>query len=95
MKDAALVLALIMLAIDWRQTLTIARNPDKWREKNPLIRWQMAKLGAENGVNLHFALSAVLISAVYFWIAYPLAWAALWIVLEGYVCLHNHRLGIR
>lgn len=91
----ALAVALILLAIDWRQTITIARNPDRWQEKNPFIRWLMEKLGREAGVNLHFAVSAALIAGVYFWIAYPLAWAALWIVLEGWVCWHNHRLGIR
>lgn len=31
------ILLAVLLAIDWAQTLTIARTPQKWHEINPLL----------------------------------------------------------
>lgn len=30
-------IVLVLLAADWRQTIVIIRNPDRWREINPLL----------------------------------------------------------
>lgn len=32
-----LVTLLVLLVIDWRQTLSIARNPERWYERNPAL----------------------------------------------------------
>lgn len=35
----ALFTVLVLLAIDWLQTLTIVNEPKHWYERNPVIRW--------------------------------------------------------
>ena len=100
-----LIVALVLLAVDWLQTVTIARNPGRWFERNPVIRWWM-RLAVDRlhlpevGVHVHFALSAWLIVSVAAVIAWwrpvhLIGWAALWVAVEGWMVRNNYRLGIK
>jgi len=42
--------------MDWRQTVQIARNPDRYWERNPLL----GEHPSEQRVNLHFLVGAIL-----------------------------------
>ena len=100
-----LIAALVLLAVDWLQTVTIARSPGRWYERNPVIRWWMRRAVdrlqlPEVGVHVHFALSAVLtvVGAVViarWWPAHLIGWAALWVAVEGWMVRNNYRLGIK
>lgn len=100
-----LIVALVLLAVDWRQTVTIARNPARWYERNPLLRWWMRRAVdrlhlPEAGVHVHFALSAWLIVSVaaviaWWWPVHLIGWAALWVAVEGWMVRNNYRLGIK
>lgn len=100
-----MIAALVLLAVDWLQSVTIARSSGRWTEQNPLARWLM-RVAVERlqlpevGVHVHFALSAALVligAAVVhaLWPEHLIGWALLWALLEGYFVRHNHRLGIR
>lgn len=105
MTAILLIAALVLLAVDWLQTVTIARSAGRWSEQNPLARWFMRAAVErlhlpEVGVHVHFALSAALVligAAVVhaLWPDHLIGWALLWAALEGYFVRHNHRLGIR
>lgn len=100
-----LIAAFVLLAVDWLQTVTIARSAGRWTETNPVIRWLMREATnrlhlPEVGVHVHFAAAAALVligAAVVheLWPDHLIGWALLWTVLEGYFVRHNHRLGIR
>ena len=100
-----LIAAMVLLAVDWLQTVTIARTPGRWFERNPVIRWWMRRAVEhlrlpEVGVHVHFALSAVLtvVGAVviaWWWPAHLIGWAALWVAVEGWMVRNNYRFGIK
>lgn len=46
----------ILHILDWRQTIQIARNPDRYWERNPLL----GEHPSEQKVNLYFLVGAVL-----------------------------------
>jgi hypothetical protein len=56
-----LAILIVLLVIDWRQTLVIARNPGRWTERNPLL----GKHPSERRVHVYFALvvTVVLVTA--------------------------------
>lgn len=88
-------IALLLLAIDWRQTVAIFTTGRS--EKNPAIRWLHAHKGM-NGVHAWFAGWAVmgLFLALLLWrtdFIYPLAIGAA--LLEGYWVQHNFRNGVK
>jgi hypothetical protein len=100
-----LIVALVLLAVDWLQTVTIARNPGRWFERNPVILWWM-RLAVDRlhlpevGVHVHFALSAVLIVGMacviaWLWPRHLIGWAVLWVAVEGWMVRNNYRLGIK
>ena len=91
MTHIIFALYLAFLALDYLQTLTIARNPDKWHETNPIL----GPHPPEEGVNLWFLIVAV-VSCIAYW--YFADWRMLSIAgvaVEGYYVVRNHRLGIR
>ncbi len=90
-----LVALAILLAIDWLQTLTIARNPGRWRELNPLL----GEHPSVARVNAWFAFVALL-AAAFCWRMWDLPQviacaAAALAVAEGACVVNNFRKGIR
>ena len=86
------VLASVLLAIDWRQTITIAKNPDKWHEKNPILGEHPTTMR----VNIYFAVCAICVAiGIYF---LPQTWAIVGLgvlcVVEIYAVFNNFRIGI-
>lgn len=83
---------LVVLVIDWRQTLTIAKNPDKWFEMNPIL----GKHPSVQKVHVYFlcviAASAFVLSIV------PRPWsiviAVIACLVELAVVIRNDRKGI-
>lgn len=79
--------------LDWTQTLNIARNPDKWHEKNPIL----GRHPSVGKVNAYFATTA----AIHVGLAYllPAEWRKtfqyLSIAVEGGVVAHNYSIGIK
>jgi hypothetical protein len=91
--DTALQLTYTTLyAMDWAQTLHIARNPEKYYETNP----HLGKHPSEGEVNSYFAAGLVLNTAVAY--ALPKPWRTVWQVgfivdRYGYV-RQNRNIGI-
>lgn len=86
-------LALLMLVLDWKQTLVIARNPDKWREINPILGDHPSPLR----VHVWFSFCAGCI--VLFGVSSPYWIATLGMLVVaacelGFV-LHNYKMGLR
>lgn len=97
MMTAILLLALLvlLLLIDWRQTLVIAR-PGGWYERNPLLGRDPSRAR----VHAYFALCIVLVLVGAYMLRdepVVVAWlAGVAAVLESAPVLHNHfRLGIK
>ena len=88
-----IILAFVLLAIDWRQTLTIAKNPDKWHEKNPIL----GEHPSVTEVNIYFAACAVLTAGGIYLL--PELWVAIGLAVlcavEAWAVVNNHRIGIR
>lgn len=82
-----------LLAADWLQTRTIARNPDRWTETNPIL----GPHPSVGRVNVYFGVVALLSIAAAF--ALPAAIAigvfGAGIGVQAPVVWRNHRLGIR
>lgn len=106
MSGAALLLVAVLalaLLLDWRQTVTIARNPGRWRERNPACAWLMARaaahgLRAELGVHVWFALAALFGAACVLLLGRSLWLYALfvpWLIAQLWCVLGNHRKGIQ
>ena len=84
--------AVTFTLIDWAQTRHIARNPDRWRELNPLLP-QHPTLGQ---VNRHFIRSIAAGAAlVYFLPEYRLPILKTITVVQFGVTARNAYLGIR
>ncbi len=85
--------AMTSLAIDWRQTQTIAENPNRWYELNPILGHHPS-IGA---VNRHFAFNAVLIGTIanYLPSKYRKVYLGAVSVVELSFAKHNYGLGIR
>ena len=83
----------LLLVIDWRQTLTIARNPWRWYERNPIL----GKHPSTGRVHVWFALVSIAIAVAAHLLPdlIVLALALLGIVIEGLCVANNWRLGIR
>lgn len=85
--------AVTLLAVDWNQTRTIARNPDRFNEKNAILG-NHPGVGKVNG---YFA--AAIIGTVGVAMALPSEYRKFWLggitVLEVSVTQHNRSLGIK
>lgn len=57
------VLAAISLAIDWRQTLFIAGNPDKYYEKG-FAKTFIGEHPTKAAVNIYFAVATVIVMSL-------------------------------
>ncbi len=85
----------ILLFIDWRQTITIAKNPDKFREYNPIL----GKHPSEERVDYYFLVVAILAVVGLLFLAH---WNSTWVLpalfiatlMELVVVIHNSREGI-
>jgi hypothetical protein len=83
----------VALALDWRQTLQLIKEPDKYYETNPIL----GKYPSDSKVNTYFALSMLGHAAVTHvlpskWRPY---WQYTWIAIETGVVAHNYKAGIR
>ena len=86
------IAAFVLLAIDWRQTITIAKNPDKWHETNPILGLHPSS----KRVNVYFVICFALVAlGVY---VLPELWVTVGltvlIVVEVWAVVNNFRLGI-
>lgn len=91
------VLSVILLLLDWRQTLYIARHPECYSEINPML----GKHPSVAAVNVHFlarvalALAAFAVFIYLGWYPTALAMSAVLVAVEGYCVWHNSKLGIK
>lgn len=87
----ALLLLAVLLVIDWRQTLVIARNPEKWHEVNPIL----GEHPSPARVHCWFALCLLLVASGYFAPpVYAVPVAVIWAFAEAACVFNNIELGI-
>ncbi len=96
-SNILLVLAIIALLADWRQTLRIFAPDSRWREINPAINALVRRLGAPTGVHLWFGSVALAVGVVAALLPSEarLCLAVVAAATELYWVVHNWRLGIR
>lgn len=93
---ACLVAAIVALALDWLQTLSIARNPAQWAEINVIL----GKHPTVARVCWYFGVCAVLVvllTWLLWWYALPglaLGLCVLVAIFEAGVVWRNFRLGL-
>lgn len=88
---AVLLIAVLLLVLDWRQTLRIFR--DGRRELNPAIRWLHGRCG-KAGIHGYFAAWIAVAFALTGWEHGALALGVL-AAAQAVVVARNWRLGIR
>jgi hypothetical protein len=83
---------LALHVVDWGQTLTIADNPDKWHEHNPVLGTHPSR----GEVNNYFILTGLLHPVVSYILPRPYReiWQYSTIVLQIGVTANNARIGI-
>ncbi len=59
LANILLIVAVLALLADWRQTLRIFAPDSRWREINPAINALVRRLGAPAGVHLWFGLVCI------------------------------------
>lgn len=86
------IIAFVLLALDWLQTRTIAKNPDKWHEINPIL----GKHPTVNEVNVYFAICGLLTAGGIYVLPEMWVYAGLAVlsIVEGWAVVHNKKLGI-
>lgn len=78
--------------VDWGQTRYIARNPDRFRELNPLLP-EHPSLG---DVNRHFLVStAVMLAAAHYLPQYRKAMLQVWVAVGVIGTARNAHIGVR
>jgi hypothetical protein len=84
----------VLNVIDWRQTVYIARNPDRYYEINPLFA---SEYPSEGEVNWHFAANALLHPLVSIALAPPYRsyWQYFTVGFTGAAVANNARIGIK
>lgn len=92
-EDEALVASsVVLLAADWMQTRTIAKNPSRWSETNPIL----GEHPSVGKVNAYFA--AAIVGTIGLAIALPKPerrmFLGLLTVTEAYVIFRNNNVGI-
>ena len=81
------------LLIDMAQTITIADNPDKYYERNPLLGEHPSKEKVVGyfmgGIVTHTAIAMALPQD------YRRIWQCVWIGIEGAVIYNNYNIGVK
>ncbi len=78
--------------IDWAQTRTIAKNPDLYYERNPLL----GRHPSTAEVNRHFALGLIVIPVLaHYFSDYRTQILSTWLAVEVLCVGNNVHLGIR
>lgn len=92
-QQALAATALVLVAADWAQTRYIARNPDRFRELNPLL----PEHPTVAQVNRHFALSIAAGAVLAHFL--PSEWRTVFlgsvVVAEASIVGRNFKLGIK
>ena|SRR5258706_13980558 len=82
-----------LMILDWAQTRTIAKNPDRFQELNKIEGQHptLAKINTYHSVGIigHAAVSYILPRS------YRETWQYVWIGIEVEAVRHNYRMGIR
>lgn len=91
----AVLVLIALLVADWRQTLVIARNPHRLRERNPIL----GEHPPVWWVHVYFAAAVLIVLAMAYGLRHEPAWSA-WLagiaaVMQAVPVVHNHRSGIR
>ena len=92
--DTGLQLTYTALAVaDWNQTLHIARNPERFYEKNDTLGRHPDK----GRVNAYFATTIAVNAVIAALLPKPYRtfWQAVWIGYAGDTVRKNHQLGLR
>lgn len=92
MTTFLVILLLMLLIVDWRQTLTIFRSGR--RELNPVIRWAYARWG-RRGIDGYFAAWIAGVALFHSSVPYGFVGSALVALVQAVVVVRNHRRGIR
>lgn len=82
----------VLLVIDWQQTLRIARDPARWQEMNPFL----GPHPSVRKVHAWFALCTG-VGVTAFWLLPPtpaFVGALIWTVAELACVVNNHRVGL-
>ena len=90
---AVLIVAMLLLCVDWSQTRWIAKNPARFHEINPLLGQHPSVAKVNSYFALCVALTAVGAYFLPFWWAIGAGLAL--IALEAFVTIRNYRIGIR
>lgn len=78
--------------VDWGQTRTIAMNPDRWIERNPLL----GDHPSVGSVNTYFISRLILIPVLAHYLPeYRTAILSLWLAIGVGYSGHNHNIGLR
>lgn len=88
MNNIIAIALVLLLLVDWAQTVQIAKHPERWYERNPLL----GKHPSVRRVHLWFA--ACVAAAVAVAVVAP-AVAALFVLVEVLCVVNNYLLGIR
>lgn len=93
MTNAILILAAVLLLIDWAQTLRIAREPERYREA-----WNVVLPEHPSVMQVHVWLAFVaLLAGVALWLL-PWVWLPLGLVgcvIEGACVVNNFSKGLK
>jgi hypothetical protein len=83
---------LFTLSNDWRQTLNISKNPDKYSEANPLL----GEHPDASKIHMYFATCALTHALVAYMLPpqYSKIWQVTWIGIQSSVTDHNYNNGI-
>lgn len=92
MTLALLFILMVLLVLDWRQTLRIFEL--RRRELNPVIRWAFARWG-RRGVDGYFAACIALVLLLDAFYAGAFIVLAIAAAVQAFVVIRNYRLGIR
>jgi hypothetical protein len=91
--DEELAAAIVLHAIDWRQTVWISKHPESFRELNPLL----PKFPSQGQVNRYFALTGAAMVAAHYLLPPEYAkWSTrVWIGLQVGAISKNLAVGVK
>jgi hypothetical protein len=92
-EDYLLGAAIGLLVIDWGQTRAIATEPDRFRERNPIL----GEHPSRGEVDRYFALSVAATAGLSYVLPDPYrTWFLTGVVvLEASAVINNHQLGVK
>lgn len=89
-----IVVTLILLFIDYRQTLDI-KNHEGYFEINPIL----GKHPSDTKITIYFIICAAIVAAVpYFFLTpltYQILWFVFWVGMETWAIQNNIRIGLK